>query len=145
LFKNAILAHNSLAQLLANALVAVVEPFDGGKVAFDARPFALSLFDNLDDGHRQRRFIGRQPRAAGALPSAAGRHLHGQAACLALHGWHRFLIRRIGLPSTLPATTQGTQPGKFKFTALCFISLLPRSGTPCRERRRQSPWRTHTR
>ena len=37
-FEDALLADDDLAQLLGDAAIAVVEPFDGGQVAFELRP-----------------------------------------------------------------------------------------------------------
>ncbi len=37
-FQHALLADDGLAHLLADAAIAVVEPFDGGQIALDARP-----------------------------------------------------------------------------------------------------------
>src|SRR5206468_11881253 len=74
--------------------LAAVEPFDGSKLALDARPIVRLL-----DRHRFRDYRGRfgdavagQPFAAAAQPPAPHRHLHHQTTVLTLNRWHRLRV-----------------------------------------------------
>ena len=58
LLEHALLADDDLAQLLADAAVAVVEPLDGGDVALDPRP----AWGRPRFGFESGRVIARQPR-----------------------------------------------------------------------------------
>ena len=73
-FEDVLLADDGLAQLLADAAVAVVEAFDGGQVALDARP-VLGLVGEHGLGHG--RVVAGQPGAAAAQPPAPHGNLHG--------------------------------------------------------------------
>ena len=90
--EHALLADHGLGQFLANTAIAVVQAFDGGEVAVDARPAlrrlrGFSLHDNRD-------LVGGQPGAAAAKPPPAFRDLHRQATVLTLHCWHRNSLAR---------------------------------------------------
>ncbi len=99
LFEDALLADDGLAQLLANAAIAVVEPLDGRQVAFDARPRRCSTLATSRGGRQYRYLfalgqrygclgsgnIARQPGTASAQSAAARRDLHHQAAVDAAH------------------------------------------------------------
>jgi len=88
-FEDALLADDGFAHLLADAAIAVVEPFDGGHVAVDARPGLrrARLFRGFDDG--QLVLVVGQPGAAAAHAPAAGGDLHGEAAGFTADIWHR--------------------------------------------------------
>src|SRR5438552_1601400 len=83
LLEHALLADDDLAHLLADAAVAVVQPFDGGQVSLDARP-GLDRHGFLEDLRLGKvGVVGRQPGAAAAQPATAGRHLKGKPTFLA--------------------------------------------------------------